>query len=80
MQKQLRDYIEIKHTIEQTFPKLTFSNADILELLEFMKNDKKNNSNEINFTLIKEIGVGMVNNNIKESQVKLLLEKYIQSC
>ena len=75
-----RDYIEIKHTIEQTFPKLTFSNADILELLEFMKNDKKNNSNEINFTLIKEIGVGMVNNNIKESQVKLLLEKYIQSC
>lgn len=74
-----KDYLEIKHTIENIFPKQTFLKTDISELLDFMKNDKKNNSTEINFTLIKEIGVGVINQNLEEKQVKLLLEKYIQS-
>ena len=74
-----KDFLEIKHIIENMFPKLTFLKTDISRLLGCMKNDKKNNSNAINFTLIKKIGIGMVDQNIEETQVKLLLEKYCQN-
>jgi 3-dehydroquinate synthase len=72
------DYIEIKKTINETFPKLTFIKSEIPALIELMKTDKKNNSDEINFTLIDEIGHGIVNQNINTSQLKLILEKYLE--
>ena len=39
-----------------------FSRKDVSKLLEFMKNDKKNNSNKINLILIKKIGNVTYNN------------------
>ena len=39
-----------------------FSRKDVSKLLEFMKNDKKNNSNKINLILIKKIGNVAYNN------------------
>ena len=72
------DYIEIKKTINEIFPKLTFIKSEIPALIELMKTDKKNNSDEINFTLIDEIGHGIVNQNINTAQLKLILEKYLE--
>lgn len=72
------DFIEIKKTINKIFPKITFLNTEIPALLELMKTDKKNNSDEINFTLIDKIGHGIVNQNINTNQLKLILVKYLE--
>ena len=39
-----------------------FGKKDVGKLLEFMKNDKKNNNNKINLILIKKIGNVVYNN------------------
>lgn len=72
------DFIEIKKTINKIFPKITFLNTEIPALLELMKTDKKNNSDEINFTLIDKIGHGIVNQNVNTNQLKLILVKYLE--
>ena len=72
------DFIEIKKTINKTFPKITFLNTEIPALLELMKTDKKNNSDKVNFTLIDKIGHGIVNQNVNTNQLKLILVKYLE--
>ena len=48
---------------------------DPAELLEKMKLDKKNTRGEINFTLIKSIGEGIINQTITENEIKKVLTK-----
>jgi len=74
------DFIEINKKITAIFPKITFLKSEISSLIELMKSDKKNNSDEINFTLIDEIGHGIVNQNINTAELKFILEKYVKSC
>jgi len=45
-------------------------------LLELMKNDKKNNNDEINFTLLKKIGEGSVNHSADFTQIIDALNYY----
>ena len=50
-------------------------NINILSLIELMKNDKKNNGNDINFVLLEKIGKPVINNFINKSQIKEALNK-----
>ena len=62
----LREHNLIKehiYTIDKSLHvKNYFGKKDVGKLLEFMKNDKKNNSNKINLILIKKIGNVVYNN------------------
>ena len=45
-------------------------NININKLIQAMKNDKKNNQNNINFVLLNKIGYPKINNVINESKIK----------
>lgn len=68
---------KIQDKINGLFPKIAFSNAEFPALLDIMKNDKKNNSNEINFTLLEEIGKGIFNQTASKDEIIKAMEFYI---
>ena len=66
--KEIFDYL--KHLYGQYFDK----DADIDKLLALMRNDKKNQDNRINFTLLSNIGQVEIDQLIDEEQIKSVLE------
>jgi len=60
-EKQLK---EITETILSLYAHFEFSASDFHQLIELMKNDKKNERGEINFTLISKIGKGHINQKV----------------
>jgi 3-dehydroquinate synthase len=50
------DLEDIKATFLKRYPKISFSDTDIHNILELMKFDKKNSHGNINFVLLKGIG------------------------
>ncbi len=62
---------QVSAGILKLFPKIELPEAHFVELLELMKNDKKNNSDEINFTMLKGIGEGVFDNT---SNAELIIE------
>ena len=80
MQKGLlskESYEKIEQKINSLFPKIKFLKSEFPELLEIMKNDKKNNSDEINFTLLEEIGKGIVNQSASKEEIEKAMGSYI---
>jgi len=57
---------EIGSEILKLFPKVELNKSIFKTLIELMKNDKKNISNEINFTLLNSIGNGIFNQSCPE--------------
>ena len=47
-----------------------FSERDIDNLIRFMTNDKKNNSNKINLILLKDIGKPTINKTFSPKEIK----------
>jgi len=70
------DLKEITEKITTIFPKINMDKSSFPALIELMKNDKKNMSNEINFSLLKTIGKGVFNQNCEEELIKASLEYY----
>jgi 3-dehydroquinate synthase len=62
---------DISSTILNLFPKYQIMESAFHQLIELMKNDKKNNNAVINFTLLTEIGKAQVN---KEVEIELILD------
>ena len=60
------DYQNIKAFILSTYPKCTVDTNQINELLDLMSNDKKNNGNAINFTLLNGLGSCVINQEVDE--------------
>lgn len=56
---------EISATIVSTYPKYKMDESCYHELIELMKNDKKNDNDTINFTLLSKIGEGVINQNVE---------------
>ncbi|ASV32119.1 3-dehydroquinate synthase [Maribacter cobaltidurans] len=48
--------VNIKSTFLKYYPKVDFTDKDILDILELLKYDKKNSHGNINFVLLKQIG------------------------
>lgn len=68
---------EIKQVINHFFVKLNFNEENFDELIDFMKLDKKNSQDAINFTLLKSIGEATVNHVIEEDLIKESLKFYL---
>jgi len=65
---------EIYYVISDVFPKLNLPLEAINQILELMKNDKKNADNEINFTLISDLGHYQIDQTCSIKLVKESLE------
>lgn len=63
------DYFEIEMVITEKFPMIKFSDNDIREIVLLTRNDKKNESNSINCTLLKEIGDAKIDCVVTEDEI-----------
>jgi len=70
---------EITTNISKLFPKIELKKSTFLTLIELMRNDKKNISNEINFSLLDSIGKGIYDQNCSEEMIIEALSYYAQS-
>jgi len=70
-----KDLKRITHYFLDRFPKYQ-GKLDKAELIEYMKNDKKNEAGAINFTLLKKIGKAKINNNCFEDLIGKSIEYY----
>ena len=72
------EFKQIEKTINLYFKKIKFSEKDLNKLTDFMKSDKKNESDEINFTLLKSFGEAEINRTISVSTIHEALKYYIR--
>lgn len=70
------DYSSIEDIIHTIFPKISWKEGQEKELIELMRNDKKNTSNQINFTLLEGIGKGIFNQIVAEEEIVKALNYY----
>jgi 3-dehydroquinate synthase len=71
------DYQNIKTFILSTYPKCTVDTVQINELLDLMSNDKKNNGNAINFTLLDGLGSCVINQEVDEECIVECLKEIL---
>lgn len=64
------EFIEISVGIQTNYPKIPINESDVPNIIQLMRNDKKNNTESINFVLIKSIGNVEVNYTFSEDEVK----------
>lgn len=67
---------EIAHTILNFYTPFKIDNVDYNELLELMGNDKKNENNKINFSLLTKIGEAEINKTAEVKTIKESLDYY----
>ena len=68
------DFIEISDTLRDRFPAMEIDSTYFDKLIALMKNDKKNNSSKINFSLPTKIGAVIINQQIEEKSISEALE------
>ncbi|TAE81924.1 MAG: 3-dehydroquinate synthase [Bacteroidetes bacterium] len=66
----------ISDFILQHYPKYSLKNILSPELIKFMRQDKKNNSDQINFVSLKRIGKAITNRTFSDQQISLALNYY----
>lgn len=62
--------------LKSLFPKYRIDNNAIVELLQTIRQDKKNKNGKLNFTLISEIGKALIDNNIDEDLIAECIHFY----
>lgn len=67
-------FIEISGMIRDKFPSMTINNEHFDALIALMKNDKKNNTSKINFSLPTKIGAVVFDQQIEEEIIREALE------
>lgn len=71
------EFSTIEIFISTHFPKCTISNLVIPDLIELMRNDKKNDSDYINFSLLNGIGKCKINQVIEENLISDTLGDFL---
>ena len=71
------DFIEIERTIFSLYPKYDLKESSFLDLMEIMKNDKKNNLGQINCTLLNKIGQCSIDHYCSEEEIQESLMYYL---
>ena len=66
----------IKSSLEGVFPLQAIDESELPELIEWMRNDKKNDDSQINFTLLKKIGVAEFNKTCSVEQIEEAIRTY----
>ena len=69
---------EITTVIKSLFTLLPFGAEDFGKIIGLMKQDKKNINGKLNFTLLKSIGKGLINQYCTEESVEKTLEFYCE--
>lgn len=69
---------EVRILIENIYGNLKFTKADFETLYEYMKHDKKNEGDSINFTLLKKIGDIQINQDCTKEEIFKALEYYLK--
>jgi len=67
---------EVTSVISSVFPKIKIKEAEINEILELLKHDKKNHKGQVNFVLLKIIGEAIWDCKVTEEQILNSLEYY----
>ncbi|WP_066632289.1 3-dehydroquinate synthase [Labilibacter marinus] len=68
---------EINNIIENIYGKFDFSETDFDELFYLMTHDKKNEKNQINFTLLEDIGKIQINQTCNKEEIFEALKFYL---
>jgi len=68
---------KIKTEIKNRYSICPISKSSIPELLDLMKNDKKNENENINFTLLSQIGESIINQNVESEKLSQVLNDYL---
>lgn len=71
-----RELRVISEVILQHFPKYSLRNILSPELIKFMRQDKKNSNQSINFSLLKRIGKASIDHTCTDAQIALALNYY----
>lgn len=71
-----RDLRVISEFVLLHFPKYSLRNIFSKELISYMRQDKKNSHDTINFTLLKRIGKASINHTCTDAQIALALNYY----
>ena len=67
---------EVTDFLQQLYPKYTLPLQKIDEILAYLKNDKKNIGNQINFTLLNDIGESAYNQKADKAAIVEALHFY----
>ena len=73
------EFSSIEYFLNLHFPSCPVPKSDIMDLVHLMRNDKKNDSNFINFSLLNGIGNCNINQNIDEEIIITTLNNYLNS-
>lgn len=68
----------LENMILAVFGKIDITTEQIEPLIAYMRHDKKNQNQNINFTLLKAMGSAQVNCHVDESQIRKSLKYYIE--
>jgi 3-dehydroquinate synthase len=71
------DLLEIERIILSLYPKYDLKESSFPALIAFMKNDKKNNSDRINCSLLRKIGQCSIDNYCSEEDIQKSLMHYL---
>jgi len=66
----------IKSTLDGVFPLQAIDEEELPDLIEWMRNDKKNDDSQINFTLLKKIGEAEFNKICSVEQIEEAIRTY----
>lgn len=67
---------EIANFVKENYGPLHITCDDYSNLIELMKHDKKNEGDEINFTLMSQIGTPSLNHSANQEQISIVLDIY----
>ena len=73
------DFQIIKSALESVFPLQAIDEGELPDLIEWMRNDKKNDDSQINFTLLRKIGEAEFNKTCSVEQIEEAIRTY-NSC
>jgi 3-dehydroquinate synthase len=62
--------------LREYYEKISFEKTDFVRLIEIMRTDKKNRGNEINFTLLKNIGEPVYDQHVSPIDIEWALNRY----
>lgn len=71
-----KERIEIESVLQARFSLQTFSEKEVEDFIQLMRHDKKNEGGKFRFTLLKEIGNGVINQEVNSEMIsKVFSEK-----
>ena len=73
-----KNYEKIKAMVERNYPQLNLDKEDIVPILSLLQNDKKNEGNDINFSLIRDFGNIDINYSFSIEAINEALNQFLK--